>query len=243
MQCRCPLPDFPQIEDCSCMESFGQIQKLIFVDLRDPEVIGWESRVLTSNPIAGSCAQHLGVDSISMPSFTGEYGILRTPFVGSPTQEPSEARVYGENSNDTPGGIGMYLGQSPTLMTFRGNGWPASMLAELKKLACIAEAGLLGVYFVNGNGDLEGLLSMTPAGEEIDGDPASEDVYWLDPIPVRMLRLSDKIHGNYDEPDHCELGLTFSPDWTDNLFTIKSPNVERPGDYNSNFLYSNTVEI
>lgn len=35
MECTCPLETFPEVSDVTCKENFGQIQKLIFCDMRE----------------------------------------------------------------------------------------------------------------------------------------------------------------------------------------------------------------
>lgn len=190
MKCSCPVGSFPTVSDVSCSENFGQIQKAIFCKL---STFGTVS------------AAELGI----VAALQGKIpeSALITPFLEGPSQEAGEARTYG-GGNDTPSGVEVFLGMGPSTFSAAMRGTPQTIVAELKKLICFSEIDDLGVILINGEGQIEG----------IGGGTAQAPT--LAPIPVRALRISDKIHGGYEEPDRNEIEWQFLPDYSDNLVII-----------------------
>lgn len=221
LACSCPIGDFPKLPDCECKSSFGQVQKLIFVKLNTADGFP-SSRVRTDLGAYEGCLASAVVDFLWEDGgdhiFIDEDSILMsadtviTPFISAPEQEAGEARTFG-GGNDTPDGIEEYMGVSPSTFTFRANGWPQSVIQNLKKFACYAQAGLLGVYFINGEGKIEGIYAVD-----------ENDDTWLDPIPVRSMTVTDKVHGNYDEPDNNVITITLDENYSEHLVAAVDTN-------------------
>ena len=190
MKCTCPLGSFPTVTDVACAENFGQIQKAIFVDMSGSTV----------GNVSKSPASVVGDLDMAVQA---QYGAIVSPFLQAPTQEPGEARTFG-GGNDTPNGVEMFLGMGPSTFSAVMRGVAQSVIASLKGLICFSEADLLGVYLINGDGAVEGI----------------ENGSNLDPIPIRGLRISDKIHGGYEEPDRNEISWQFLPDYSDKLIIV-----------------------
>lgn len=213
LACSCPIGDFPKLTDCECKSNFGQVQKLIFVKLNSEEFES--SRVRTDTGAYEGCLASAVVDFLwengGDNAFLADDLVLMsgdtviTPFVSAPEQEAGEARTFG-GGNDTPDGIEEYMGVSPSTFTFRANGWPQSVIKQLKEFVCFAQSGLLGVYFINGEGKIEGIYAVD-----------ENDDKWLDPIPIRSMTVTDKVHGNYDEPDNNIITLTFDEGYSEHV--------------------------
>lgn len=124
-----------------------------------------------------------------------------TPFLEAPTQEEGEARTFG-GGNDTPDGIEVFLGMNPSTFSAVFRGCPQDVIADMKALICYAETNDLGVFLINGSEQLEGI-------KDASGN--------FNPIPVRSLRISDKIHGGLEEPDSNTISWQFLPDYSDGL--------------------------
>ena len=225
LACSCPIGDFPKLTDCECKSNFGQVQKLIFVRL-DSSDFTTPSRVRTDLGAYEGCLALVTVDfqdedegAVVFVTDESPDGMILssgdtviTPFVSAPEQEAGEARTFG-GGNDTPDGIEEYLGTSPSTFTFRANGWPQSVIKQLKEFVCFAQSGLLGVYFINGEGKIEGIYAVD-----------ENDDKWLDPIPVRSMTVTDKVHGNYDEPDNNIITITLDENYSEHLVAAVDTN-------------------
>ena len=200
----CPAsPTLPTIPAEHCARNFGQIQKIIFQHI-------WQ-RDGVKNYVVES---HYGVLAFwaSLKVSTGNDKIAVTPFIESPSDDGGDARTYG-GGNDTLNGIEIVIGSNPVNFTCRLNGKEQSIIAELKKLMCDAHNGdTLGVYLINENGQIEGIIDETPSGEQ--------DPFAIYPIPIQRLFVGDKHHGNFDGPDYNELSFSFTPVYIRFLETI-----------------------
>lgn len=194
MQCTCPLGTFPTVADVTCKENFGQIQKAIFCLLSSN---GTETTVSADADGIVTALQAL------IPSKA-----LISPYLEAPEQEAGDARTFG-GGNDTPNGVEEYLGMNPSTFTAQMRGIPQSIIAGMKQLICFGEVeDNLGVYLINGSGAIEGISGGTTQAPT------------LAPIPIRALRISDKIHGGYDEPDRNEISWQFLEDYSDKLIIV-----------------------
>lgn len=192
MKCSCPVGAFPTITDVTCSENFGQVQKALFC------------RISTFGTVVATPAGIIAALQAKIPA-----SALVSPFLEAPSQEPGEARTFG-GGNDTPNGVEVFLGMGPSTFSAAMRGVPQNIVADMKALICFAEINDLGVILVNGEGQVEG----------VGGGTAQAPT--LAPIPVRALRISDKIHGGYEEPDRNEIEWQFLPDYSDGL-TIVTP--------------------
>lgn len=222
LACSCPIGNFPKLTDCECKSNFGQVQKLIFVKLNSGDSIA-SSRVRTDLAAYEGCLASVEVDLVHTqtpeedPFVDGDLKLntadtVITPFVSAPEQEAGEARTFG-GGNNTPNGIEEYMGTSPSTFTFRANGWSQSVIKQLKEFICFAQSGLLGVYFINGEGKIEGIYAVD-----------ENDDKWLDPIPIRSMTVTDKVHGNYDEPDNNIITITLDEGYSEHLVAAVDTN-------------------
>ena len=191
MKCTCPLGSFPTVTDVACSENFGQVQKAVLVDLSQSASVGAAAGSIVSN----------------IQTIITAHKACITPFLQAPTQEAGEARTFG-GGNDTPNGVEMFMGMGPSTFSAVMRGVAQSVIAKLKEVICFSEANKIGVYLINGDGAIEGIKAGTTQS------PA------LAPIPIRALRISDKIHGGYEEPDRNEISWQFLPDYSDDLTIV-----------------------
>ena len=178
----CPAATaLPTIPAEACAQNFGQIQKIIFQRIMNGS---------TKNSIAdGTSAGNAGLLAswTALKAATDSTKIAVTPFIEAPADDGGDARTFG-GGNDTLNGIEIIIGSNPVNFTCRLNGKKQDIIAELKKLMCEALANNLGVYLVNENGNIEGILFV-----------------------------GDKLHGNFDGPDYNNLSFSFAPGYSDKL--------------------------
>lgn len=192
MNCSCPLGNFPTVSDAACSENFGQVQKALFC------------RLSTFGSVSAGSAAIIAAIQNKIPA-----DCLVSPYLEAPTQEPGEPRTFG-GGNDTPNGIEVFLGMGPSTFNAVMRGVQQNIVADLKELICFAEVDDLGVMLINENGQIEGIGGGTTQAPT------------LTPIPIRSLRLTDKVHGGFEEPDRNEISWQFLPNYSDNL-TIVTP--------------------
>lgn len=194
----------PSIENFTCGQSFGQIQKIAFQRLYDDsgnrnKFVGGTGS--STNPINKKASWAAFIAE------TDETKISVTPFVEAPTQEGGDPITYG-GGNDTLGGAEQITGSDATTITFALRKYPQSVIKELKKLICMEN---LGVYLFSQDG-------------QIEAQKIADNTYA--PLPIRSFFVGDKIHGGLEEPDSNTMQFAFLPNYSDDLEIIT------PDDFN-----------
>ena len=209
--CNCPaaaaLTTIPAVQ---CAESFGQIQKVAFMRLRqadgtvnsfvDGTTTGINKKVAWTTKMAAANATK----------------VVISPYIQAPTQEPGEARTFG-GGNETLGGVEMIIGRNPSTFTGVMRAVPQDVIKAMKALQCEAVADNLGVILFDENGNIEAIKKVT------SGTP---DVVEYLPIPIRALFISDKGHGGLEAPDSNNIQWAFLPNYSDDL------DIVAPDDFN-----------
>lgn len=209
----CPAaPTLPDTIAESCAQNFGQIQKIIFQRLYDGSTRNKFTASGAAQPSAGDAtllatwtAEKAATKTSGSTTSPNGARITVTPFIEAPADDGGDARTYG-GGNDTLNGIEQIIGSNPVNFTCRMNGKKQDIVANLKKLMCEALSNNLGVYLVNGKGQIEGVA-----------EPGSGTVVDWYPIPIQKLFVGDKHHGNFDGPDYNELSFAFAPGYSDKL--------------------------
>lgn len=200
LTCQCPaataLTTIPAVQ---CGENFGQIQKVAFQRLHQAD--GTENKFAASNSIL------LLASWTALMAAAAGTKIVVSPYIEAPTSEPGAARTFG-GGNETLGGVEEILGAEPTAFSAVLRRMPQDVIKVMKELMCEANAGNLGVYLFNENGQIE-CIKETVA----DTTPS----YNYKPIPIRALFISDKGHGGLENPDVNNIQWQFAPNYSDNL--------------------------
>ena len=137
--------------------------------------------------------------------------IVISPYIYSPTQESGAARTFG-GGNDSINGVEEIIGREPSTFSASLRNVPQSIAKVLKSLQCEN----VGVYLVDGNGNVEALGIVDENNNE-----------WIMPIPIKAFFVGDKTHGGIDAPDANVIQWSFVPNYSDTLkiFTIDTFNV------------------
>lgn len=178
-----------------CKESFGQIQKVLFM------------RIYSSNGVKNTItAETMKAKAKMTPLFTAADGtkLVISPYIQNPTTDPGDARTFG-GGNQTLGGIEIVIGREPT--TFSGVIYQEaqSVIKTLKSYSCEK----IGVMLIDENGNI-GAIDSAGTGTSYE------------PIPVDKFFIGDKKLGGYEEPDSNTISWSFFPNWSDDLVLIKS---------------------
>lgn len=199
MICKCPAATaLTTIPAVTCVESFGQIQKIAFQRLKASGV----DNSFTTDGSSGSIS--LLASWTALTAASDGTKIVVSPYIQAPTQEANAPRTFG-GGNDTLGGIEIIVGREPNNFTAVFRGVPQSTIKIIKELECEAATGNLGVYLFNENGLIEGIL---------DHDDAK-------PIPIMSLFVSDKAHAGLEGIDYNNIQFSFAPNYSDNLTIFK----------------------
>ena len=198
LTCPCPadaaLPDIPCMK---CPERFGQIQKVAFQRLMADD--GSRNKF---NSTAGWTTIDVLANWQSAMTAADSTKIVVSPYIYSPTQETGAPRTFG-GGNDGLGGVEEIIGREPSAFTGSLRNIPQSVAKVLKQLQCESEAGNLGVYLIDENGNVEAL--------------SNDDTDYIYPIPVRSFFVGDKVHGGIDNPDTNVIQWSFLPNYSDDL--------------------------
>lgn len=198
--CQCPaaaaLPNVPNVQ---CSETFGQIQKVAFQRLRKDD--GTRNSFTADGEITKLESWE------ALLAATDGSKVVVSPYIYSPADSGGDARMTG-GGNDDLGGIPDVLGSSPVQFTSQLRAIPQDVAKALKQLICEANAGNIGVFLFDENGNIEAIQ-----------DETTNTTYY--PIPVRALFVGDKIHGNYDAKDQNVLSWYYQAGYSDNLAIIK----------------------
>lgn len=203
--CQCPAAAaLPDVVIPACSENFGQIQKVAFVRLTDGE--GNKNGFIgTGTPLAPT----IGTLSAWLAFLTAQDGtkIVVSPYINAPADSGGDARMS-SGGNDDLGGIPEVLGGEPVQFTGSIRAVAQSVIKALKPLQCEANAGNLGVYLFDENGNIEAIQD-------------SETPTTYRPIPIRALFIGSKVHGNYDAKDSNAITWYYPDNYSDDLVIIK----------------------
>lgn len=195
--CQCPAAaNIPTLGSyTACPVNFGQIQKVAFTRLK-------AGGTRNCFGIASSTSDAITKLASWTPKLSASDGtkIAVSCYIQAPTDEGGDAITFG-GGNDTLGGLEMIVGRNPVNFSGVIRSVSQQEIALMKQLQCEAQAGNLGVYLFDENGNIEGL--------EEDGK-----VY---PIPIRSLFVGDKIHGGLEAPDSNVISWSYAPNYSDNL--------------------------
>lgn len=202
--CSCPAAAaLTTIPNVACPENFGQIQKVAFQRLSQADG--------TKNKFTSTADIKLKASWTALLSAATGTKVVVSPYINAPTDGGGDARLS-SGGNDDLGGIPEVLGGNP--VTFEGSlrSVPQSVIKAMKELQCEANAGNLGVFLFDENGNIEALAGTTT------GD------YF--PIPIRALFIGSKIHGNWDAKDSNLISWQYPDNYSDDLAIVK------PTDFN-----------
>lgn len=199
LTCQCPAAtSLTTIPAVACGENFGQIQKVAFQRLRKAD--GSRNSFTTAASIL------LKASWTALLSAEDGSKVVVSPYIEAPTSEPGAVRTYG-GGNETLGGIEEVLGAEPTAFSAVLRRMPQNVIKIMKELSCESNAGNLGVYLFNDNGQIEAIQ-----------DPETATTYY--PIPIRSFFVSDKGHGGLENPDSNNISWQFAPNYSDDLKII-----------------------
>lgn len=197
--CQCPAgASIPSVPNASCPQDFGQIQKIIFQRIF--------STGTTKNSMTKADAALLASWTALFSATDGTKAVI-TPYVEAPSSDGGDAITYG-GGNDTLGGVTKVIGTNPTNMTFAMRQIVQSIAKALKALMCELN---LGVYFVNGSGQIMG-------NEVSTGN--------FGPIPIQTLFVGDLKLNGLETPDENALSFSLPANWSDDIAIIT------PSDFN-----------
>ena len=197
--CQCPAgASIPSVPNATCPQDFGQIQKIIFQRIF--------SSGTTKNSMTKANAATLAAWTALFSANDGTKAVI-TPYVEAPTPDGGDAITYG-GGNDTLGGMVKVIGTNPTNMTFALRQIVQSIAKALKALMCELN---MGVYFVNGDG-------------QIMGKEVSEGNFG--PIPIQTLFVGDLKLNGLETPDENALSFSLPANWSDDVAIIT------PSDFN-----------
>ena len=205
--CQCPAATaIPDVPNMGCAQSFGQIQKVAFTRLRGA------TGTLNGFVVSGSSGSQTGqIEKLASwetkLAATDGTKIVVSPFLYSPADSGGDVRMTG-GGNDDLGGIPDVLGANPVQFAANMRSIPQAIAKALKQLECEANAGNLGVFLFDENGNIEAIQ-----------DETTTTTYY--PIPIRALFIGDKIHGNYDAKDSNPISWYYTENYSDNLTIVK----------------------
>lgn len=203
--CQCPAAAaLTTIPNVACAENFGQIQKVAFQRLRQADG--------TVNSFTSSASILLKASWTALLAAAAGTKIVVSPYINAPADGGGDARMT-SGGNDDLGGVPTVLGGNP--VTFEGQlrAIPQSVVKIMKELQCEANAGNLGVFLFDENGNIEAIQ-----------DGTTNTTYY--PIPIRALFIGSKIHGNFDAKDSNIISWQYPDNYSDNLKIVK------PTDFN-----------
>ena len=199
--CQCPAgASIPSVPNATCPQDFGQIQKIIF------------QRIFSSGTTKNSMTK---ANAATLKNWTALFSApggtkaVITPYVEAPTADGGDAITYG-GGNDTLGGMTKVIGTNPTNMTFALRQIVQTIAKALKALMCELN---MGVYFVNGDGQI--------MGKEI-----SEGKGNFGPIPIQTLFVGDLKLNGLETPDENALSFSLPANWSDDIAIVT------PSDFN-----------
>lgn len=196
--CTCPeAASLTTINVPTCLEDFGQIQKLIFQRRKNGSTIN-SFTIASSNPALQASWTPLLTAADSTKAVV-------TPNVEDFTNEPGEAIRFG-GGNQTLNGVERIVGKNPTSNSGMFYSLPAEAAEQLEGLKCED----IAVFLINEHGQIAG----------INDDNASPTIFKGIPIQPRTYFFGDKKLGGKDEPDAHAISFFFGPNWSKNFHVV-----------------------
>ena len=209
--CQCPAASaISTIPNVQCPENFGQIQKVAFQRLRQADGTRNSFAAASGTPTTPTI-NLLANWTSKMAASNGTKSVV-SPYINAPADSGGDAR-RSSGGNDDLGGIAEVLGGNPVQFDGVLRAVPQSVIKVMKELECEANAGNLGVYLFDENGNIEAIQDQT-----------EPNTYY--PIPIRSLFIGSKIHGNFDAKDSNAISWMYPDNYSDDLEIIK------PKDFN-----------
>lgn len=200
-QYSCPASAaIPSITSATCLENFGQTQKLAF------------QRVFASAGVKNAfTATGLGDIKLkaSWDTFLAAADATKaqmSPVVEQPAITAGAARTKG-GGNATVGGINKVIGSEATTATFLINVSKQAIIAQLKDFQ---DELSLGVFMFNEYGQIGCLVD----------DPATPAAYYPIPIASQTLFVGDKSIMGLEDEDNNVLSWNFYPNWSDKFVVV-----------------------
>lgn len=196
--CQCPAAaSLTTIPNVACAENFGQIQKVAFQRLVKADG--------TKNSFTSTASILLKASWTALLAATDGSKVVVSPYINAPADGGGDARMS-SGGNDDLGGVPEVLGGEPVQFTGQIRAVSQSVIKAMKSLQCEANAGNLGVFLFDENGNIEAIKGAT------DG------TYY--PIPIRALFVGSKIHGNYDAKDSNAISWYYPDNYSDDLAIV-----------------------
>jgi hypothetical protein len=194
--CACPpAAEIADIPTATCLEDFGQIQKVIFQRIYETGT--------TKNKIDGGDDPALLATWTALKAASDSTKVTVSPFIQEPTSEAGAKREYG-GGNATLGGVPITLGSEPTSFTAKILRTKQDVIEALKGYMCEN----IGVFLVNSRGQIAALV-----------DDVTTPTEYM-PFPVQGFFVSDKNFGGYEEVDSNNIEWMFPENWSDKFYVI-----------------------
>lgn len=196
--CQCPAAaSLTTIPNVACAENFGQIQKVAFQRLVKADG--------TKNSFTSTASILLKASWTALLAAADGSKVVISPYINAPADGGGDARMS-SGGNDDLGGVPEVLGGEPVQFTGQIRAVSQSVIKVMKALQCEANAGNLGVFLFDENGNIEAIKGET-AG-----------TYY--PIPIRALFIGSKVHGNYDAKDSNAISWYYPDNYSDDLAIV-----------------------
>lgn len=196
--CQCPAAaSLTTIPNVACAENFGQIQKVAFQRLVKADG--------TKNSFSSTASILLKASWTALLAAADGSKVVVSPYINAPADGGGDARMS-SGGNDDLGGVPEVLGGEPVQFTGQIRAVSQSVIKAMKALQCEANAGNLGVFLFDENGNIEAIKGET------------EGTYY--PIPIRALFVGSKIHGNYDAKDSNAISWYYPDNYSDDLAIV-----------------------
>jgi hypothetical protein len=185
MICNCPLgATLPDINLQDCPSEFGQLQKLVVMRVKKAD--GSLNEISDVDKLASWTTAKTAEDDTK---------VVVLPMVHNPTVTPGDSKIFGENSNETPNGAGIVMGENPTTLAGNFAQQPMSVIQQIKALECEK----IGVFMVNSAGQI--------FGKKGSADNA------LKPIPIKAFFVKAPELGNSENPMKSDFQGKMDWDW------------------------------
>lgn len=187
MICDCPRgANIESVQLKNCPFEFGQLRMLVVQRVYNGTEL---NKIANPETFANWTAAKKATDSTK---------VVALPNVYAPSITPGDRQVFGENSNDTPDGAGIVMGEYATTVTGNFAQQSPDTIEQIKKLEC----EVLGVYLVNSAGKIVGKKDST------DG---------IKPIPIKAFFVKGYETGTMDNPTKNDWQFKMNADWYEDL--------------------------
>ena len=191
--CNCPLgASLQSVDTQACPWEFGQLQRILVM------------RIKANDGDLNELAEPAVLATWTSAKSSEDSGkVVTLPTIFNPSITPGESKIFGENSNETPDGAGIVMGETASTLAGNFSQQQPSVIQAIKSFECEN----IGIFIINAAGHIYGKKGKTEGA--------------IRPIPAKSFFVKAPELGSSETPTKSEFQFKMEWDWYHDLLEVK----------------------